>query len=199
MPIAGQIQTRMTRLLGGTALGLVLALPAVAGQAPETVVIEGTRSEDYKAELPTLSKLTEPLINTPQSIDVITEQLLKDRAVTNLNDALKAVPGISIGAGEFSWQGNNPTIRGFLARNDMFLDGVRDFGSYYRDPFNLGEIQVLEGPASVLFGRGSTGGVINQTTKTPLLTQFVTGSAVFGSDLTRRGTVDVNMPVPRAW
>ena len=93
--------------------------------------------------------------------------MLKDRAVTNLNDALRNVPGISLGAGEFSWQGNNPTIRGFLARNDMFLDGIRDFGSYYRDPFYLQSIEVLQGPASILFGRGSTGGVINQTSKMP--------------------------------
>ena len=144
------LKTVASRLLAGTALGLVFALPAAAQtlaaaapMPPERVVITGQRPETYKLDMPTLSKLTEPLLNTPQSIDVISSEILKDRAVTNLNDALKNVPGISLGAGEFSWQGNNPTIRGFLARNDMFLDGIRDFGSYSRDPFNLDNIQVL--------------------------------------------------------
>ncbi len=122
--------------------------------------------------------------------------MLRDRAVTNINDALRSVTGISIGAGEFSWQGNNPSIRGFVARNDIFLDGIRDFGSYARDPFNLQSVEVLKGPASILFGRGSTGGVINQPTKVPMLEDFIQGSAVFGTDYTRRGTIDVNRVIP---
>lgn len=85
----------------------------------------------------------------------------------SLDDALRNVPGITLGAGEFSWQGNNPFIRGFSSRNDMFLDGMRDLGSYARDPFNLESVEVLLGPSSMVFGRGSTGGVINQSTKKP--------------------------------
>ena len=143
-----------SRFLAGSALGLVFGVPALAGQAPpvtggqppEQVIITGQRPEDYKVEVPNLSKLTEPLLDTPQSIQIISDQVLQDRAVTNLNDALRNVPGISLGAGEFSWQGNNPSIRGFVARTDMFLDGIRDFGSYYRDAFNLQQIEVLEGP-----------------------------------------------------
>jgi catecholate siderophore receptor len=192
-----------SRFLAGSALSLVVALPAAAQTVaaasptvPERVVITGQRPEDYKLDAPAIAKLTEPLLTTPQSIDVISSEVLKDRAVTNLNDALKNVPGISLGAGEFSWQGNAPTIRGFLARNDMFLDGIRDFGSYNRDPFNLDNIQVLEGPSSILFGRGSTGGVINQTSKTPTLENFVSGSIVGGTDMTRRATVDFDSPVP---
>jgi len=171
------------RFLSGSALSLVCALPAaaqtVAAAAPaqtERVLIEGQRPDDYQIMAPALSKLTEPLLNTPQSIDIVPQQVLQDRAVSNLNDALRNVPGISLGAGEFSWQGNNPTIRGFLARNDMFLDGLRDFGSYSRDPFNMQQIEVLQGPASVLFGRGSTGGVINQASKLPTLSGFVAGT-----------------------
>jgi catecholate siderophore receptor len=191
-----------SRFLAGSALGLVFALPAIAqtpaakSPAPEQVLITGQRPGDYKVQAPALTKLTEPLLDTPQSIDVVPEQVLQDRAVTNLNDALRNVPGISLGAGEFSWQGNNPTIRGFLARNDMFLDGLRDFGSYSRDPFNLQQIEVLEGPASVLFGRGSTGGVINQASKMPTLDSFVSGNIVGGTDLTRRATVDIDEPLP---
>ena len=88
------------------------------------------------------------------------------------------------------------TIRGFTARNDIFLDGMRDFGSYYRDPFYLQNIQVLKGPASIIFGRGSTGGIVEQDSKLPTLSPFVNGTLMFGSDLTRRGTADVNQPLP---
>ena len=190
------------RLLAGSALGSAWAACALAAQNPnanaprEQVIIEAPQPDDYKLDLPALSKLTEPLVDTPQSIDVISGAVLQDRAVTNLNDALRNVPGITLGAGEFEWQGNNPSIRGFVARNDMFLDGLRDFGSYYRDPFNLDQISVLEGPSSVLFGRGSAGGVIDQVSKSPSLDGFVSGTLIGGSDYTRRATVDIDEAVP---
>ena len=97
---------------------------------------------------------------------------MQDRAISNLNDAFRNIPSITIGAGEFKSLGTSPTIRGFVARTDMFIDGQRDIGDYYRDPFDLEQVQVLEGPASTLFGRGSTGGVINQVTKKPQLARF---------------------------
>ena len=189
------------RLLTGSALNIVWAAVALAGEsptvasAPEQVLIQGQLPGAYQVGVPSLSKLTEPLVDTPQSVQVISDPLLKDQAVTNLNDALRNVPGISLGAGEFSWQGNNPTIRGFAARSDIFLDGLRDFGNYYRDPFNLQQIEVLEGPSSVLFGRGSTGGVINQVSKVPSSDGFVEGTVVGGTDLTRRATLDLDGPV----
>jgi len=207
-PVAGLVGS----LLTGSALGIVFTIPAMAGQAAqeeqtqvaaaaqqpqtETVIIQGQLPENYNTNVPLLPRLTEPLIDTPQTINVIPEQVLRDRAVTNINDALRTVTGISIGAGEFSWQGNNPTIRGFVARGDIFLDGIRDFGSYARDPFNLQSVEVLKGPASILFGRGSTGGVINQPSKTPMLDDFTDATAIFGTDYTRRGTIDVNRVIP---
>jgi len=106
------------------------------------------------------------------------------------------VPGITLGAGEFSWQGNNPNLRGFSSRNDMFLDGMRDFGSYPRDPFNVESIEVLQGPSSAIFGRGSTGGVINQSSKRPSLDSLTAVSVNTGSDATLRGTADVARPLP---
>ncbi len=164
-----------------------------------TLSVEGAGqggSTDYKVDQPGLQKLTEPLRDTPQTINVVPQQLMKDQGVTTLRDALRDVPGISLAAGEFGAQGDNLTIRGFTARNDIYLDGMRDFGSYYRDPFDLEEIEVLKGPSSILFGRGSTGGVINQVTKTPQLAPFINGSLSFGTDLTKRATADVNEPVP---
>ena len=75
---------------------------------------------------------------------------MQEQGVTTLRDALRNVAGISIAAGEGGAQGDNLTIRGFAARNDLYLDGMRDFGSYYRDPFNMEEVQVLQGPDSAL-------------------------------------------------
>jgi catecholate siderophore receptor len=77
----------------------------------------------------------------------------------------------------------------------MFLDGIRDFGNYYRDSFNMQQVEVLEGPSSILFGRGSTGGVINQASKLPMLEPSLDATLQFGSDATRRATVDWNAPL----
>jgi catecholate siderophore receptor len=192
---------RVTLLAGS---GLLATLPAHAqslaanntAQQPETVLIEGQRPTDYAVRASALPKLTEPLVDTPQSIDTISRQLLRDRAVSNLNDAFRSVPSITIGAGEFKSMGNSPIIRGFVARTDLFLDGQRDIGDYFRDPFNMQQIEVLEGPASILFGRGSTGGVINQVSKLPGLNGFISGSLTVGTDLTRRATLDINQPLP---
>jgi catecholate siderophore receptor len=140
-------------------------------------------------------KYTEPLVDVPQTISVITQQTLQDQGNTTLRDALRNVAGISLAAGEGGAQGDNLTIRGFTARNDIYLDGMRDFGSYYRDSFNYQDVDVLQGPTSVTFGRGSTGGVVNQESKVPVDRSFIDGTLVFGSDATRRITADINEPI----
>jgi catecholate siderophore receptor len=182
-------------LLAGTALGLVLVSPVSAAQGGgvDEVVITG-RSLYTSGAVP-LTQFTQPLIETPQSVSVVSAQELEDRAISDLNDALRNVPGISLGAGEFSWQGNTPVIRGFSSRSDIFLDGMRDFGNYYRDSFNLEQLEVLQGPSSIFFGRGSTGGVINQTTKSPFPGENIWITASAGTDGTMRAVADVNMPV----
>ena len=142
-------------------------------------------------------KFSENPLDTPQSITAVPQQVMQDQGVTTLRDALRNVAGISLAAGEGGAQGDSLTIRGFTARNDLFIDGMRDFGSYYRDPFNTQEVEVLQGPSSVTFGRGSTGGVVNQATKTPGLNRFISGDVDFGTDLTRRVALDVDLPLPQ--
>jgi outer membrane receptor for monomeric catechols len=142
-PIAAGVR----RALFGASVGLLV--PQALAQPPardidEIVVTEQARDR-YRDDDSALSKLSESLRDTPQSISTISKELLDDRGVMSLNDALRNSPGITLGAGEFSWQGNNPTIRGFNARDDMYLDGLRDFGSYPRDPFNLESVEVLLG------------------------------------------------------
>ena len=141
-------------------------------------------------------KFAQPALDTPQTITAVTQTTMQEQGVTTLRDALRNVAGISLAAGEGGSQGDNLTIRGFTARNDLFIDGMRDFGSYYRDPFNLQEVEVLQGPSSVTFGRGSTGGVVEQSTKAPGLSRLVSGDVDLGTDATRRATLDVNLPLP---
>jgi len=193
-PLRAQtLRSTISRLmLGGSAL--MAAAPLLAAGAIEEILVTDRARDGYTVEQTSLSKFTEALVDTPQSITVLTEGLLDDRGVNSLNDALRNVPGITLGAGEMSWQGNNPNIRGFNSRNDMFLDGMRDFGNYYRDPFNLSSIEVLQGPSSMAFGRGSTGGVINQSTKTPIADELRALNVNLGNADTRRVTADLNQP-----
>ncbi len=152
-----------------------------------------TTADALAAAMP---KFGQTPLDTPQTITAVTQNTMQEQGVTTLRDALRNVAGISLAAGEGAAQGDNLTIRGFTARNDLFIDGMRDFGSYYRDPFNTQEVEVLQGPSSVTFGRGSTGGVVNQATKTPGLSRFISGDVDFGSDLTRRVALDVDLPLP---
>ena len=85
-----------------------------------------------------LSRLPQPVRDIPQSITVVPQELMQEQAVTSFRDALRNVTGISLAAGEGGGaQGDNLTLRGFSARNDYFLDGIRDQGSYTRDIFNI--------------------------------------------------------------
>jgi catecholate siderophore receptor len=181
-------------LLDGTGLGFEFK-----GVDTATIGLRDVQSVSVTAGLAdsvAMTKFTEPLLDTPQTVEVVPTFILQAEQNRTLQDAVRNVPGISIAAGESGAQGDNLTIRGFTARNDIFLDGIRDFGSYYRDSFNYEQVEVLEGPAGVQFGRGSTGGVINQESKVAAADKFVHVETQFGTDLTRRVTVDANEPLP---
>ena len=184
----------LQRLLAGTGLSFVLSGPdkvVIGLKASESVSVAGTLGDSVA-----MGKFTEPLLDTAQTVAVIPQFVLADEQNHTLLDAVRNVPGISLAAGESGAQGDNLTIRGFTARNDIFLDGIRDFGSYYRDSFNFEQVEVLEGPAGVQFGRGSTGGVINQESKVPGDEKFVHVETQVGTDATRRVTLDANEPLP---
>jgi catecholate siderophore receptor len=186
----------LTTLLGSTALVLA-AMPAAAqdnGATLPDIQVQGAGG-GYAPSQPGLAKLTEPVLDTPTSITTISGQLMQDRGEATLNDALRNAPGVTLTAGEFQWEGNAPYIRGFNARTDMFVDGMRDIGNYNRDPWNLEKVEILSGPDSILFGRGSTGGVINQVSKSPAMQAFSRFSAAFSTDDTKRVTADLNMPL----
>src|SRR5260370_2140829 len=160
----------LRRLLDGTGLNYRVedATTMVVGvQSKDTVSVTDSVTDSVS-----LTKFTEPLLTTAQSITVIPQFVVKDEGVTTLRDTLRNVPGIRLSAAEAGAQGDNLTIRGFTARNDIFLDGIRDFGSYYRDTFNYEQVEALEGPAGIQFGRGSTGGLGEPEGKGPTRPAF---------------------------
>lgn len=186
---------RQQILVTSLALGFGSATSVFAQTAPETpapaskvIIVTGARDNQTQ-----LDRIVTPIIDTPQAISTISSEELANRGISNLNDALRNVAGISLGAGETSFQGNNAVLRGFTTRNDLFLDNIRDFGYYYRDTFDDAAIEVLKGPSSILFGRGSTGGVIHRVGKKPERQTFGQAEATLGLDETRRIAGDLNI------
>ena len=188
------------------ALLLMAALPAHAQGTPPaagdpvptlpTVRVEDRAPAPYKPEQARDPQFTEPLVDTPQTVNVVPEAVIEQRAATTLRNVLRNVPGISMQAGEGGVPaGDQLTIRGFSARTDLFVDGVRDFGGYARDPFNLEQVEVVKGPASTYSGRGSTGGYINLVSKTPRLNAFSQADLSVGTDAYKRLTADLNRPL----
>jgi catecholate siderophore receptor len=173
------------------------AEPPASDQTQEEMVYEETIEVAAPATGPSSPKYTEPLRDTPQTITVIPRELIEQQGATTLREVLRNVTGISIQAGEGGGglPGDNLSIRGFSARNDIFVDGVRDFGAYTRDPFNIEQVEVAKGPASLYSGRGSTGGAINLASKTPLPGQVQHATLGVGSDDYSRATIDLNQPL----
>ena len=147
----------------------------------------------YKTEDSASRKYTAPLRDTPKSVTVIPQQVIRDTGATSLTDALRTTPGITFGAGE----GGNPAadrpiIRGFNAESDVFVDGMRDVAAQSREIFNVESVEVSKGPGSAFTGAGSTGGSLNLITKSAHLGDAYNGGYTFGSDQTQRYTLDVN-------
>ncbi|MGE0704173.1 MAG: TonB-dependent receptor plug domain-containing protein, partial [Vicinamibacterales bacterium] len=185
----------LARLLAGTGVrsqvnGNVVRLEIESRS--EFIAVTGTA-----APIVSTPKFTEPLRDIPQTVTVITNQVIQSQGVTTLRDVLRNVPGVTFQAGEGGGglPGDTFTMRGFSSRNDIFIDGIRDAGGYSRDAFNLEQVEVIKGPSSSIAGRGATGGAINQVTKTPGLSDAQSASIGFGNSDFRRGTIDVNRPI----
>jgi catecholate siderophore receptor len=170
--------------LGGAQAQTLTTNATAANTGVETVTVTGQRSS--------LDTLTAKIQNTPQSINVIPLEVMQQQGVSTLQDALKNVPGITLNAGEGGTHGDLVNLRGFSAGDDYFMDGLRDTGMYDRDSFDYESVEVYKGPASTLFGRGSTGGVINQVMKNPQLYPIQNFQITAGTNDEGRATADVN-------
>ena len=159
----------------------------------DKVDVNATTSS-YDVQTTTIGKTDTTVHDLPQTINIINSELMQAQGATSFADALRNVPGITIGGAEGGQIGNNINLRGFTARTDIYIDGFRDRGQYYRDTFDLESIEVLKGPSSMLFGRGSTGGIINQVTKEPVLHELDQITTTVGTDDRYRVSGDFNEP-----
>lgn len=186
----------MEALLSGTSVRATFSTDAVElaiRGVSEYVAVEG---EAPRASSP---KYTEPIRETPQTIVVIPQQVFLEQGATSLREVLRNTPGITMSIGEGgsggTSSGDNVLVRGFSARNDIYIDGARDVGLVSRDAFNTESVEVVKGPSGATGGRGVTGGSINLVSKTAELknaatVRFTGGSADYG-----RSTIDVNRKV----
>ena len=169
------------------------------GKVPQmsTIVVTAPKEGTYQGTQASLPYYTEPLRDTPETITIVPQQVIKDQNATSLRDILRNVPGISFQAGEgmSTVAGDNLSIRGFNARDDMFIDGIRDTGIYTRDAFNTEQVEVVKGPASAYEGYGETGGSVNMVSKTPFLQPSYEVDGGYGTNSYDRESLDVNQPV----
>ena len=139
------------------------------------------------------SKFVAPLLDTPKSVVVIPQQLIEDTQVTTLADALRTVPGITLGAGEGgNPNGDRPFIRGYNSESSMYVDGVRNSTSQNREMFAVEQVEVTKGSASAMGGAGTTGGSINLISKVAKQGDALEGSITGGTDMYARITLDAN-------
>ncbi|HEY0458277.1 MAG TPA: TonB-dependent siderophore receptor [Pyrinomonadaceae bacterium] len=162
------------------------------GSVSETVNVQ-ISADFITSTSETATKTPTALRDVPQSVEIVNRSLLDSQAVFSLKDALSNVTAVSVAQGE--GRRDQFFIRGFNALGDQFIDGVRDDAPYYRDLSNVEQLEVVKGPSAVLFGRGSSGGIINRTTKKPNVFERV-GSleANFGSYGFKRGMFDYGQP-----
>lgn len=158
-----------------------------------SITVNGSVARDsYEALRATsATRLSVPLRDIPQSINVIPASLLHDQHAASLQDALQNAPGLSFSIGD--GQRDQVTIRGFTAIGDQFIDGVRDDALYFRDLSSVERIEVLKGPASVLYGRGSAGGLIQRVSKKPMSDPVEEATLTLGSGGQRRSEFDTGL------
>ena len=144
-----------------------------------------------------ISRLPATVREIPRAVTVIPKEQLEQQGVTSVEQALKNVPGITLSTGEGNGgtNGDQFRIRGFQSKGDIYIDGLRDFGAYVRDSFDIDSIEVIKGPNGENFGVGTTGGLINQTSKKAHLGDALSIEGQIGSGPLKRGTVDYNKQI----
>lgn len=158
----------------GTAMILVLQSAAVIAadetlddgyDADQEIIVTGEK-DGYVAISSAGLKTGTPLIDTPQTVSVVTREQLEDQALQDIGDILRYTPGASVGQGE----GNRDqiTIRGQNTTADFFVDGIRDDVQYFRPLYNIERVEIHKGPNAMIFGRGGGGGIVNRVMKSPI-------------------------------
>lgn len=202
-PISGRLSPAeaLAALLEGTSLGArfsdartvtILTEGSHGGaHALQTVVVRGARLDaGYGAQRTrSATRTSTSLLNTPQSISIVSSEVIADQSMQSMSDVVRYVPGIAMGTGE--GHRDQPMIRGNNTTADFFVDGVRDDAEFLRDLYNVQRVEALKGPNAMIFGRGGGGGVINRVVKEA---QWATTRDLRfegGANAHRRGTLDV--------
>lgn len=178
----------------------ILATWSTAGSAPaanqadgappadQSITVTGARRDGYAPSDTNAARINAPLRDIPQTVNIVPAEVLRDQRALSVQDALKNVPGVGFSHGD--GQRDQVSIRGFSAIADQFVDGFRDDALYFRDLSNIERIEVIKGPAAVLYGRGSSGGLINRITRQPGI-DVTTLTLTAGSEEVKRGEFDL--------
>jgi catecholate siderophore receptor len=199
-PTAEQLRVRAAvrraaREKAAQAAAAAAAAAATAALAPDRDPYADPAAP-YKADRLASQKFAEPIVNTPKSITVLTRQVLDDKDATSLKEVARTTAGVTLGTGEGGNAfGDRFFIRGFDARNDVFVDGIRDPAVSIRENFFTEQIEILKGPSSTIDGRGTTGGALNIVTKQATDRSFYNADTTIAGDGTRRVTFDVNQVI----
>ena len=180
-------------LLSGIALGANAAPHAdvmvdSSANALPTLKVSAEKEQETRTALHTPTALKD----TPQAVNVISDQVMKSQNATTLKDALKNVAGLTFSAGEGGAIGDSINLRGFSARTDVFVDGLRDRAQVSRDTAFVQNVEVLKGSSAMAFGRGGVGGVINQSIKHAQADSHREVGASIGTESYGRVTADIN-------
>ena len=191
--------------LPGAVLAQSAAAPAAAASQARgettlpTVKVQAAAPEnDYKADVVSSPKFTQPIVDTPQTITVIKKELLQQQGATTLSEALRNTPGVTMQLGEngSTQTGDSINLRGFDSSQSIFVDGVRDLGAVSRDVFNIDQVEVVKGPSGSDIGRGASSAYINLVSKTAQADgAFATGSLIGGTADRKRIVADLNTPI----
>lgn len=154
---------------------------------------QGTATGYQARQSTTATKTETPLLDVPQSISVVTRELIDDQAMRSMGDVVRYMPGVGVAQGE----GNRdtPVLRGNSTTASFFVDGVRDDVQYLRDFYNVDRIEAIKGPNAMIFGRGGPGGLINRVTKQAHPTPVREFAFTVGAWEQYRTTLDVGQPV----
>lgn len=185
-------------ILSSTIFTALSAGPAFADMAAdsEPITVVGQRSSYVDPATSSATRTDTPLRDVPQSVTVITNDLIEDQAMRSMADVVRYVPGVSMGQGE--GHRDAPTLRGNSTTADFFVDGVRDDVQYYRDLYNAERIEVLKGSNAMIFGRGGGGGVINRATEWANWSPAREASLTIGAYNQYRGTLDLGFALSDA-
>jgi catecholate siderophore receptor len=173
----------------GTVREIVLKVAGVR----ESVTVSAPAGGYQVAAISSATRTPTPLLDVPQAVTVVTQELIRNQMMMSVGDVLRYVPGVGVHQGENNR--DQVIMRGNSSSADFFIDGVRDDVQYYRDLYNLSRVEVLKGPNALTFGRGGAGGVVNRVEKEALfqpLREVVVQGGMYGN---KRVATDLNQPL----